>query len=230
MKLFPDSKNISSHNTFIGVLLICLAISALLFWEAAGREMFLMKPVLVAKSDIEKGTVLSPDLFRSVSVPVDALVDGAIVPADTGILYGKVTALPVISGAQLSERVLVEKDDIAQPDTSSFVIKNEWIMLCTSALRRGDKIEIMFGRGDISLGTFQVAYVKDAEGREVTDTQNGLSGFRSEDSTTARTNPSAPIHHIEIECEWKDYKSIMNLCMSKSGASLILVRKDAPLW
>ena len=230
MKSFPESSGKSTHNTFIGIILICLAISALLFWEAAGREMFLMKPVLIAKSDIEKGATLSPDLFRSVSVPIDALIDEAVVPAQAEILSGKIAAFPIISGTQLSERAFTDLKDTPKPDTSSFVIKNEWIALCTSALRRGDKIELRFGNGDITLGTFDVAYVKDAEGREVTDTSSGITGFRAGDNASARTNSSAPIHHIEIECEWKDYKRIINLCSSKTGASLIIVRKDMSIW
>ena len=230
MKLFPNPKAITSQNTFIGILLICLAVSALLFWEVAGRELFLMKPVLVAKSDIEKGTLLSQDLFRSVSVPIDALVEDAVAPSDAALLSGKIAILPVISGAQLSERIVIESKDAIKPDTSSFVIKNEWIALCTSALRRGDKIELMYGNGDISLGTYEVAFVKDAEGREVIDTSNGISSFRTETGTSARTNPSAPIHHIEIECEWKDYKRILNTCTTKTKATLIIVRKDTSLW
>ena len=230
MKLFPNPKTITSHNTFIGILLICLAVSALLFWEVAGRELFLMKPVLIAKSDIEKGTVLSHDLFKSVSVPIDALVEDAVAPGDASLLTDKIAAIPIISGAQLSERIVIEPNDAIKPDTSSFVIKNEWIALCTSALRRGDKIELMYGNGEISLGTYEVAFVKDAEGREVIDTSNGISSFRAETGSAARTNPSAPIHHIEVECEWEDYKKILNICSTKAKATLIIVRKDTSLW
>ncbi|GHU63811.1 hypothetical protein AGMMS49983_08120 [Clostridia bacterium] len=217
-------------NTLAGILLLCFAVTALLFWEAAGREMFLMNPVLIAKSDIAEGTILGPDLFHTVSVPADALVDGAVAPKNEPNLAGKITALPILAGAQLSERFLLEPDAALRPDTSSFVLKNEWIALCTSALRRGDQIELRYGSGERSLGVFEVAFVKDAEGREVTDVTAGLGGFRANDGTSARANPSAPIHHIEIECEWGDYQKILALCREASGASLILIRKETPTW
>lgn len=217
-------------NTIAGILLVCLAITALLFWEAAGREMFLMEPVLVAKDDIEEGAPLHADLFRTVSVPLDSLVDGALAPKAQADIAGKVAAFPLLTGAQLSARSLLEPDAAVRPDTSSFVLKNEWIALCSSALRRGDKIELRYGDGTLSLGVFAVAFVKDAEGREVTDTATGLGGFRTDGGTDARVNPSAPIHHIEIECEWEDYQEILSRCREAAGASLILVRKEAPLW
>jgi hypothetical protein len=221
-------KNVKA-NTIVGLLLVCLAIAALLFWEAAGREMFLMEPVLVAKADIEEGSVLGAELFRTVSVPGDALIDGALSPRSEAALSGKVAALPIFSGAQLSARFLQDPAAV-RPDTSSFVLKNEWIALCTSALRRGDKIEIRWGDGAISLGIFDVAYVKDAEGREVTDTATGLGGFRTGDEANARANPSAPIHHIEIECEWNDYEKILTRCRNAAGASLIIIRKEVQTW
>jgi hypothetical protein len=217
-------------NPGVGIRLVCFAITALLFWEAAGREMFLMRPVLVAKADIAEGTILDPDLFHTVSVPAGALVDGAVPPKNEPALTGKITALPILSGAQLSGRILRDPEEAARPDTSSFVLKNEWIALCTSALRRGDQIELRYGNGERSLGVFEVAFVKDAEGREVTDLSTGLGGFRTDEGTSARVNPSAPIHHIEIECEWEDYEKILTLCRGAAGASLIVVRKEAPVW
>jgi hypothetical protein len=211
-------------------MLVGFAVAALLFWEAAGREMFLMEPVMIAKADIEEGAILNAELFRTVSVPADALIEGAMEPKREDAVTGKIAALPILSGAQLSERCLREPEKEMRPDTSSFVIKNEWIALCTSALRRGDKAELRYGGGAVSLGNFEVAYVKDAEGREVTDTSTGLGGFRAEGETGARANPSAPIHHIEIECEWDDYQKILTRCREAAGASLIIVRKESHSW
>ena len=215
----------NTFKTIIGIALVILAIGALLFWEAEGRAMLLMEDVLVAERDVEEGENISLNMFRTESVPAGSLVDGAVIIKDTELLKNKEAAVNIIQGAQLSLRYLRDPDETPKPDTSCFVIRNEWIYMCTSSVRRGDEILITSADGRTILGTYPVAYVKDSEGREVTDASSGVYSFTGSGGAGDRVNTSAPIHHIEIECELKDYRRIIDFCSGKIGAPLMLVRK-----
>jgi len=213
-------------KTALGIVLIMIAVTALLFWEAEGREMLLMDTVLVADGDLKEGDRLGPERFRAVSVPVGSLVDGALSPHDAAHSYGKEANTDIIDGAQLSTRYLREADEKPKPETSYFLIRNEWIYMCTSALRRGDQVLITSADGRNVIGLYPVAFVKDGDGREVVDASSGMYSFTSA-GETERVNSTAPIHHVEIKCELSEYRRILDFCADKAGAPLMLVRKEA---
>ena len=207
-------------------MLVLLAVAALLFWEAAGREMLLMDAVLVADTDIREGEPLTAERFSVVSAPFGSLVEGAVTPKNAAALNGKEAATDIIKGAQLSVRYLRDPDEAPKPETSFFVIRNEWISMCTSSLRRGDDVLLISADGKAEIGRYPVAYVKDGEGREVTDAASGMYSFTGAGSESGRVNTSAPIHHVEIECELTDYRRILDYCAGKAGAPLMLVRME----
>ena len=213
-------------KTALGIILIMIAVIALLFWEAEGREMLLMETVLVASSDVNAGDKLDPESFRAVSVPTGTLVDGALSPEDAALLRGKEACADIIKGAQLSSRYLRNADEEPTPDTSFFLIRNEWIYMCTSSLRRGDHVLITSADGKYIIGLFPVAFVKDGDGREVTDATSGMYSFTGSAGESERVNSTAPIHHIEIRCELAEYRRILDFCAGKAGAPLMLVRKE----
>jgi len=215
----------NTFKTILGIVLVILAIGALLFWEAEGRAMLLMEDVLVAERDVKEGEHFDPGIFRVESAPSGSLVDKAVKPKDAVSLSGMETAADIVKGAQLSHRYFRDPDDAPKPDTSCFVIRNEWIYMCTSSVRRGDEVMITSADGRTILGTYPVAYVKDSEGREVTDASSGVYSFTDSGGESDRVNTSAPIHHIEIECELNDYRRIIDFCAGKIGAPLMLVRR-----
>ena len=215
-------------KTALGIILIMIAVIALLFWEAEGREMLLMESVLVAESDMKTGGKIDAERFRVVSVPSGSLVDGALTPGDIAMLRGKEANVDIVKGAQLSSRYLRDKEDKPKLETSFFLIRNEWIYMCTSSLRRGDLVLITSSDGRNVIGLYPVAFVKDGEGREVTDASSGIYSFTgSSAGDSERVNTSAPIHHVEIRCELAEYRRILDYCAGKTGAPLMLVRKEA---
>ena len=214
-------------KTALGVILILIAIASLLFWEAEGRDMLLMDKVLVADGDVKKGDELDAARFHTVSVPAGSLVDGAIGPDDLALLSGKEAAVDIVKGAQLSRRYLRGVDEETKPDISFFVIRNEWIHMCTSSLRRGDDVLLVSADGRMVIGLYPVAYVKDSDGREVTDASSGIYSFTGGSGDSERVNSTAPIHHVEIKCGLADYRRILDYCAGKTGAPLMLVRKEA---
>jgi len=215
-------------KTVLGIVLILIAVIALLFWEAEGREMLLMETVLVADRDISAGERVDAERLRVVSVPSGSLVDGALSPGDVALLYGKEANVDIVKGAQLSMRYLRDRDDKPKPETSFFLIRNEWIYMCTSSLRRGDQVLITSSDGRSVIGLYPVAFVKDGDGREVTDATSGVYSFTgSSGGESERVNTSAPIHHVEIRCELAEYRRILDYCADKAGAPLMLIRKEA---
>ena len=214
-------------KTILGIALVLIAIGALFFWEAQGREMLLMDSVLVAEEDIKAGERLDVDLFKTISVPAGALVDGAVDPKEAALIAGKEAAIDIVRGAQLSLHYLREPDAAPRPETSFYIIRNEWIAMCTSSLRRGDNVQITSADGRNIIGLFPVAYVKDGDGREVTDASSGMYSFTGAGGESSRVNTSAPIHHVEIMCELKDYRRIFDYCDGKAGAPLMLIREEA---
>jgi len=214
-------------KTLLGIVLILIAVTTLLFWEAEGRDMLLMESVLVAERDIKEGEKIDPAFFRTVSVPSGSVVDEALAPEDKTLTAGKEAAFDIVKGAQLSWRYFRNADEKPRPETSYFLIRNEWIYMCTSSLRRGDEVLITSADGKTELGRFPVAFVKDGDGREVTDATSGMYSFTSSGGNDSdRVNSTAPVHHIEIRCELDEYRRIHDYCQSKVGAPLMLVRKD----
>jgi len=210
-------------KTALGALLVLLAIALLVFWEAQGRALLLMDEVYVARAPIAAGETLSPELFRTVRVPPNALIEEALTPKNAKLMEGKTAAEPIRGGGQISMRSLRAPNAVPEPETSCFVLKQEWIEMCSSSLRRGDTVTLYSEDGAKDFGSFPVAYVKDSEGREVTDAAAGMRAFT--DTDEARANATSQIHHVEIRCEWPAYRSIRDWCETERG-KLLLVRKE----
>lgn len=212
-------------KTALGIVLVLLAIITLFFWEAEGRKFFLMDEVLISDEDVKTGEPINSEKISIVSIPAGTLVDGAITPKDSDLLSGKVAAVDIIKGSQLSSRYLRDKGDKPKTETSCFIIRNEWIFMCTSSLRRGDDVVIASADGRNVLGRYPVVFVKDSDGREVVNASSGIYGFTGTAGENERVNTSAPIHHVEIECGLNDYRKIIDYCSGKIGAPLMLIRE-----
>ena len=212
-------------KTTMGIVLVILAIVALLFWEAEGRRLILMDEVLVASADVKIGEQISAGMFNTISVPVGTLVEKAVTPENAKSIEGKEASVSIIKGAQLSQLYLRNINESPNPPTSFFTIRHEWIYMCSSSLRRGDKVLLTSADGKNILGKYMVAYVKDGDGREVTSISSGLYSFAGSDDSDERVNTSSPIHQVEIECELKDYRRILDYCTGRIGPSLMLIRE-----
>jgi hypothetical protein len=216
-------KNLSLRH-IAGVLLIAISLMAFVFWESAGRELVTMDEVLVAKSDIGEGGVLSADMFKTVRVPRGATVSAAVRPANADGIEGKVTEQPIFKGMQLSSKQFVEKRGDDGPALSLFVIRSEWIYMCSSSLRGGDRIRLVTKDGETDFGEFSVAYVKDIDGKEVKSV--GESALSSEDTPT-RTAASNP-DHLEILCDFETYLDIRERAEIDPSPVLVVIGKETP--
>jgi hypothetical protein len=215
---------LSNLRRFSGVLLILVAISGLVLWEAKGRALVLMTDVYTAGSDIKKGETLDASMFRTVSAPRDALVSGAVAPPDASEIDGGVAASFIPEGAMLSSSYIETPDERSRRNDSYFTIEKDWILMRSTALRRGDKAEILTADGARSFGVFDIGFVKGADDKEVTETagETGFGGAAAE----SRVDATSPVDHIEIVTQLPAYLMIRKYAESAAGPSLILVGKD----
>jgi hypothetical protein len=216
-------RNLSIRH-ITGVLLIALSLMAFVLWESEGRELVTMDEVLVARSDIEEGGVLSADMFKTVRVPRGATVSSAVRPENASGVEGKVADQSIFEGMQLSSKQFVEKRGDDGPLLSLFVIRSEWIYMCSSSLRGGDRIRLVTKDGGTDFGEFSVAYVKDVDGKEVKSV--GESALSGEDAK-ARTAASNP-NHLEILCDFETYLSIRERAETDPAPVLIIIGKETP--
>lgn len=210
----------------IGVLLIILSIGGLLFWETKGRDALLMDTVVIANQDIEKGTKISKELLSSMSVLNEYKVKGFVKSNEIQKIYGKVANQRILKNSQISKEYFHRDDFRLHKGQSIYAIKQSWIAMRSSSLRRGDLAEIYILHDGIQqLGTYRIAFVKDNADREV-KTVNENTGVRKNNTEVLdREDSSSTIDHIEIICNVTQYETILNQVQFQLEPSLIIVPK-----
>lgn len=216
-------------RSVLGILLILLSVGGLFFWEWKGREAFLMDEVLVAGREIQRGSEVDGSMFFVKSVPKDNLLKGALKPGDRGLLEGKVASQFVAENDQIVMSYFADPEFRLSQEESIFVIKPDWIAMRSSALRRGDLVDIYGTDGLGFLGTFRLAYVKDDAEREVRDAAEGEGvKQRKVSGILDRPDSTSVIDHVEIITTLPEYEFLVN-CVSGGGettpSALIIVQR-----
>lgn len=196
-------------KSIIGILLIILSITSLFLWEWKGREMILLREVLVARNMIKQGTLVDESMFESRGVPKDNLIEGALKPKDAAILNGKVSAQMIAGNGQISSAYFRENEFYLKEGEAIFVIEPGWIAMRSSSLRRGDVVDIYAGNGGECIGSYRVAFVKDEAEREVRDAMiEGKTYIEKE--ILERTDSTSMIDHIEIITTLGEYEKLVS--------------------
>lgn len=229
-------------RSVLGVLLILLSIAGLFFWEWKGRDAILTEQVLVAKEEIRKGAVVDGAMFEVKGVPKANLLQDALTPTDMGLIQGKVASQLIAKNDQIVPDYFRENEFSLKRNESVFVIRPEWIAMRSSALRRGDIVDIYGTNGLGLLGTFRIAYVKDEAEREVKNAGDGsgsdagsgagsgISGGLGSESRDIldRTDSTSVIDHVEIITTYLEYERLAGSVSGAEGATpsaLIIVQK-----
>jgi hypothetical protein len=211
----------------LGALLILLSMAGLLFWELEGRDTVMMDQVLVAGEDIQKGTTLSGSMLVVKGVPKSNLIEGALTPADAALIHGKVASQFIPKNDQIIMVYFRENEFYMKRDESIFVIDPGWIAMRSSALRRGDVVDIYGSNGIGLIGTYRIAYVKDDAEREVRNAGEETSETVVKD-ILERPDSTSVIDHIEIITTYREYENLMDLVSGTGGttpAALIIVQR-----
>lgn len=213
-------KALNKKRITIGIILIFISVAAMVFWETKGRNEILLDEVVVFAKGVAKDSKLEKQHLSKGRVLKESRVEGSVDWLDLDDVVGKYLTTDMGKKAQLSYEFLRENPISIGKDQSIFLIPGSWIEMKSSALRRGDLVEIFETRELTGLGTFKVAFVKDSSGAEVVDE------FISEKSgALERWKGSAPVDHVEIIGNLQDYERISEKVVSE-GALLLLVQRE----
>ena len=187
-----------------GILLIVAAVAGLIYWETTGREAVTTETVLTAAEDIAEGTAVRGEMFTERAVLKENLVEGALHRKDAAMLTGKRAASDLFKNQQLVAAAFSQEDHTMEEGKSVFRIEPGWISSRSSALRRGDVADFYDQKGEILLGTYALAFVRDSGEQEVTD----IVGGHVKTEILARTASTAQISHVEIIATVEEYAAL----------------------
>jgi hypothetical protein len=211
----------------LGVLLALLSVAGLVFWETTGRSKLLMDRVLVASADIRAGAVLRADMLAAVLIPKDGVIEKGFPAGSEGEILGRRTAWPVSARQQISSDLFAPEENSLKEGESFFVIPAAWIAMRSSALRRGDTVEIASALGERQgFGRYKLAFVKDAEELEVRDMLPSGELPAETQSAVSRTDANAMIDHVEIIATKAAYETIRAFAESAGAPSLLLIQRE----
>jgi len=211
-------------KSILGILFILLSIAGLFFWEWKGRETILLEEVLVAREEIKKGTTVDSSMFIPKGIPKTNMLEEALTPADTTLIQGKMASQLIAKNDQILVKYFRENEFYLDRDESIFVIDPGWVFMRSSALRRGDLVDIYGSNGLGLLGTFRIAYVKDASEREVRNAVEETEGGAA-NGILERMDSTSVIDHIEIISTFREYENLVNCVNGITPAALIIVQR-----
>jgi len=222
-KINNGGDRLKKGRTVMGLLLIAFAIAGMIFWETKGREAILLDAVIVASETIPRGTVITRDMVSQSGVLPENRIYKGVEWAALPKIIGRAALQDIIENSQISIEYLADDDFYIHGDKSIFVIKPDWIAMRSSSLRRGDWVDIYAGEELNRIGTYRVAFVKDANETEVTDGE-GQKGSDLLD----RTASNSIISHIEIIADIREYKKITDHVKGE-GEGLLLVQSQGAI-
>ncbi|MDD4565701.1 MAG: SAF domain-containing protein [Eubacteriales bacterium] len=212
-------------RSILGILLILISISGLFLWEWKGREVILMQEVLVAKEEIQKGTLVNSSMFQTKGIPKDNMLQDALTPDESNMIKGKIAMQLIPQNNQIIMKYFEENPLKLMKEESIFVIDPGWIAMRSSSLRRGDMVDVYGSNGTGFLGTFQVAFVKDQSEREVKDAAEGILQHGVKEDILNRTDSTSVIDHIEIITTFSEYEKIADCVGGLTPSALIIVQR-----
>ena len=208
-------------KTLIGIILILSAVGGIIFWELQGRETLLMERVIVAKDEINIGTLIEENMLQVVSIPKDIIINNPIKIIDLKIIIGKISKQYIAKNSQLSLAFFQDVRFRIENDESVYVIKPEWIEMISSAVRSGDMVEIYSKDRKIKMGEYMVAFVKDTSFREV----KSVSENKDENNILKRMDSNSFVSFIEIKTSFEQYGKIMDYINLSIENRLLIVLK-----
>ena len=204
----------------IGIALILFAVSGLVYWETTGRERMLTDTVLVAAETIRQGTTVSESHFTELTIEKNKKIEDGIGPDALATILGMKTKQTIMKNGQVSLTYFREDDISLKNDQSVFVIPSDWICMRSSTLRRGDMVGLYDSNTMASIGTYQIAFVKDSNEIEVRNLDN-----RESTPILERLDATAVISHIEIITDIHGYRKIVDHVTNEPESSLLIVQQ-----
>jgi hypothetical protein len=218
--LNPNKKiSLEMKRALAGIIVIIVGLALLFYWESSGREQMQYEQVICASAAIQKGQTITDELLTTKALPKDCLISGAL--KNGAELIGTVAAQYIPAQAQISREMIYTDDFYIDTDRGESIYKlpADWIDNRSAAIRRGDTVEIYLADGKRKVGEYMVAYVKDAQEREV----SSIAGQEYADMLN-RTDATGVIDHIEIIATQEEYAALYQL-KQETEQRLLVVQK-----
>lgn len=206
----------------LGVLLIIMAVGLLLFWEVEGRDAVMKEKILVAEQDIFPGTKVNARMFKEVGILSENMISNGITLKEISGIDGKISNQMIPMNGQISKTFFSDSKEGIDKGYGIYQIRPDWIFSVSSSLRKGDSIDVYVLDGKIRLGGFQVAFVKDEQGKEVIDEEIG-KGYKE---ILDRENGSEVVSEFEIISTLEQYSSIREYIFAEEGKLIIVNSKS----
>jgi len=208
-------------KALVGVVLMLLAVGSMIVWEGWGRDALLLIDVVATAKPVAAGELISAADLIVLGVPEECVAEGAIPASQMDSVKGLYTVNSLSKNQQICVKDLVSEEERVEAEETAFVIPEEWIEMRSSSLRRGDQVSLYRLADYTSLGSYQVAFVKDDRDQEVFS----LEGVNDRKLLT-RTDSNVPIHHIEVLAKLEDYQKIRSAALQDGG--LLVVQEVNP--
>lgn len=190
-----------------GIILICTALLALVFWEFWGRQNIGYDEILVFREDIQKSSIIEAKMLTTKKV--ENAANGALRPGDESYVLGKESRHYIpqsealyreyFSASRLTTGGISEGLVLSLPD--------DWLKSYPQTIKRGD--DVIFCLGDSVVTKAVVAYARDGNNKEVVYSEN------------ERLSASAPVSVIEVIVSEKQARKLCNL--ARKGNKFVLV-------
>lgn len=130
--------NSSKLLAVIGLLVIVLCVTTVIFWETGGREHFLYEDIIVSINSIDKDTVITEDMLINKSIDSSQIIEGTI--RHKNEIIGKRAAHFIPGQSQLNLAYFLDESIELSEGEYILAIPDDWIITMPESLRGGDEI------------------------------------------------------------------------------------------
>lgn len=173
-------KRFKKNKTKIGLILMATSLAFISFWEVAGRENLAYQKVFVVSSELERGDIVTADMFKVQKVDMNADIANLVTNANDIVNMQAVSYVP--ANTPLVHEYFKESELVLGTDEYVFKIPDKWIVSYPSSLRRGDvaylypldseaknsELDYDFDKPkEVEPIKVRIAFVKDSSNKEV---------------------------------------------------------------
>ena len=126
---------------FLGLLVMVLSLAGMYLWQTYGREAADKKEVLLARLDIEPGTLIDPSLhFVIKRVDSELIIPNALTPSEVQGVKGLAAKYLIPQNAIVSGKFFEASGLVLSDERFIMKIPESWVYAVPTSLRRGDEI------------------------------------------------------------------------------------------
>jgi hypothetical protein len=122
----------------LGILLMIIFGSGVVFWESMGRNMYEYQDTIVLISSVKYGDVIEGKNLKIVKSEKSSLIANAII--DENQIVGKIANNYIPANNPIVPEFLTDKELVLNPDQYIFKVPTDWVKAIPSSVRRRDKV------------------------------------------------------------------------------------------